>query len=94
MIGAFARMLGSRDRILTLEETGANTYDLRTRTAEGDATHSGSDAPPEAFSERIPHEGGDVWVVPVLETLRRVLKARATRGRSEDATLPDVSEKP
>ena len=93
MIGAFARMLGSRDRLLTVEEKDANAYAWKTRTPEGgERGADGSDAPPEAFSERIEHEGGDVFVVPMLETLRRVLRARL--GRTEPESLSGVSENP
>lgn len=89
MIGAFARMLGNRDRVLTFEQTGDHAYAVRTR---GDAAVSSEsrDQPPERFVERIPHEGGDVVFAPILETLRAVL-----RGRRADAgaTLRGLAHK-
>ena len=85
MIGAFARMLGNRDRVLTCEQTGDHQWAVRTR---GDAAQAneGRDQPPEQFVERIPHEGGDVVFAPILETLRAVLRS-GRRKPGEDATL-------
>jgi hypothetical protein len=88
MIGAFARMFGSRDRVLTVEETEANAYEVKARSEDGlESVSTTVDQPPAAFVERLPHEGGDVYFAPVLETLRAVLrKARATLPRpSENA---------
>lgn len=79
MIGAFARMLGNRDRVLTFEQTADNAYSVRTRD-EAATTSESRDQPPEQFVERIPHEGGDVVFAPILETLRAVLKGRKAGG--------------
>lgn len=80
MIGAFARKLGAKDRVPSVEEI----------EAQG--------APPEGFVEKIPHEGGDVFMSPVLETLRNVLRARVKRAEdappTATATLSPVSENP
>lgn len=85
MIGAFARMLGNRDRVLTYEQTGDHAWAVRTRDDAATASES-RDQPPEQFVERIPHEGGDVVFAPILETLRAVL--RGGRGKaSERATV-------
>lgn len=89
MIGAFARMLGSRDRVLSVEETEGNGYAVKGRTpAVMEVVPQQGDQPPEAFVERLPHEGGDVYFVPVLEALREWLR----KGRKE--TLPSPSENP
>lgn len=76
MIGAFARRLGSHDRTPL-----ATDYE---KLAEGAA-----DAPPEQFVERFPHEGGDVFLAPVLETLRVVL----SRMRGAQAPQPPENER-
>jgi hypothetical protein len=92
MIAAFARMLGSRERVLSCEET-SGSYSVRTRNADDgvDAATVAQDAPPEQFVERIPHEGGDVYLAPVLDTLRAVL--RSALGRGDAGTVSGVSEK-
>lgn len=83
MIGAFARMLGSQDRVLACEQTGDNAYTLRTSAASNEPTES-RDHPPEGFVEKIAHEGGDVFFAPLLETLRNVLRSRARPDERSD----------
>ena len=85
MIGAFARMLGTRDRVLTCEQTGDHAWSVRSRDDAGRANEAG-DQPPEGFVERIPHEGGDVVFAPILETLREVLRGGRRRA-GERATV-------
>ena len=74
MIGAFARKLGAKDRVPSVDEIEA------------------AGAPPEGFVEKIPHEGGDVYVSPVLETLRNVLRQRAKRA--DESPTPRVEAAP
>lgn len=76
MIGAFARMIGQRDRVLTFEQTGDHAYAVRTDDAAATPSEA-RDQPPEGFVERIPHEGGDVFFAPILEALRNVLRVRS-----------------
>jgi hypothetical protein len=97
MIGAFARKLGTKDRVLSYEETGEHKYALKTRSDAGEDKQAEThDAPPEGFVERIPHEGGDVFLAPVLETLRSVLRGRLPKRSVEEeasaSTLPRVHE--
>ena len=50
-------------------------------------------SPPEGFVEKFPHEGGDVYVSPMLETLRQLFRKGAKREEpSEPATLSPLSE--
>ena len=98
MLGAFARKLTSRDRVLSYEETGEHKYAMRTHN-EGGVHHAEThDAPPEGFVERIPHEGGDVFIAPMLEALRNVLRTgrakRAEDEKPEAPLLPQVHENP
>lgn len=74
MIGAFARMLGSRSRVLSVEEN----YAVRTRGERGYREHAAGtgDAPPAAFVEKVSDEAGDVYVMPFLEALRAALRGR------------------
>lgn len=58
MIGNFARILRGP----------ARPGDLQPELAEAQGE------PPERFVEKISHEGGDVYVAPVLETLRAALR--------------------
>lgn len=90
MIGAFARMLGQRDRVLTCEQTGDNAYTVRKQGDPAEPTES-RDHPPEQFVERIPHEGGDVVFAPILETLRAVLRGRPRT--EEPPTRPGMPQK-
>lgn len=89
MIGAFARMLGSQDRVLACEQTGDHAYAVRTSGA-ADQTRESRDQPPEGFVERIAHEGGDVFFAPLLETLRNILRARAKPDEAEPATVASL----
>ncbi|MFA5860976.1 MAG: hypothetical protein WDA16_04715 [Candidatus Thermoplasmatota archaeon] len=84
MIGAFARKLGTHDKPQL-----ATDYEKLTESA--------ADAPPEQFVERFPHEGGDVFLAPVLETLRAVLSrvrgaTTLTPTPSENDTAPKARE--
>ncbi|HVL49040.1 MAG TPA: hypothetical protein VM889_10825 [Candidatus Thermoplasmatota archaeon] len=77
MIGAFAKMLGDRDRVLEVaaEENGSQVK----LTSRGDGTGqvtSVSDAPPAAFVEKMAYDGGDVYVVPFLEAFRSWLRRK------------------
>lgn len=78
MIGAFARMFNGGKRV---EEIDTAEDVVHTR-APGGVTDAATirDAPPEAFVEKVEAEGGDVYVVPFLETLRNALRRR--RGRA------------
>lgn len=84
MIGAFARKLGPQDH------PAGTDYEKLTDATAG--------APPERFVERFPHDGGDVFFAPMLETLRAVLsRVRATPAASDAKTtqpdtIPCVSE--
>lgn len=46
------------------------------------------DAPPEAFVEKLSDEGGDVYVAPVLESLREAVRRHRvpSTGAPEEAT--------
>jgi hypothetical protein len=89
MIGAFARMLGNRERIVSCEQTADHAWSVSSRGPEGDAQAQGHDGPPERFVERFPHEGGDVFLAPMLDTLRAVLR----RPRKEaGGTLPGLTQ--
>lgn len=88
LIGAFARMLGTRERVVSVSETSDHTYAVTALGPGRPERHSESrDAPPEAFVQKLSEEGGDVYVAPMLEALRELLRRRRA------ATLPEVSEK-
>lgn len=95
MIGAFARMLGRRDRVVACHETDSG-YTTQTTSPEGAARRDDAhDAPPEAFVEKVSEEGGDVYVAPVLEALRAALRRRLSGARDEPATtVPEASTSP
>lgn len=76
MIGAFARLLGNRERVLVCEQTGEHAYSVKSRSDEGDKAAETSDGPPDRFVEKFQYDGGDVFFAPVLETLRAVLRGR------------------
>lgn len=104
MIGAFARMLGNRERLLAVEETENHGYATRARTPSGvEDRREGTDSPPERFVEKVSDEGGDVYLVPFLDHLREWVRRRragspgttaeaASAPREETATLPRSSE--
>lgn len=70
-------MVGRRDRIVSVE---TESYALRTKQDEGYAEHTAApDAPPEHFVHKVSDEGGDVFIVPVLEMLREALRRRTLR---------------
>lgn len=93
MIGAFARMLRSRDRVLSYEDTPEG------HRVNGDAGQT-PDAPPVAFVAKHSDEGGDVYVAPVLDALRSALRRRraapATDAPAANVapTLPRMSDSP
>lgn len=88
MIGAFARMVGHKDRVVSVEETTTDGYAVRTKQMEGYAEHAAArDAPPERFVEKVSDEGGDVFFAPVLDVLRDTL--RRARGRDALTTEPE-----
>ena len=50
-------------------------------------------SPPEGFVQKFPHEGGDVYVSPLIETLRQMFRKGAKRAPpSEPRTLSPLSE--
>lgn len=86
MIGAFARMLGKGNRVLNVEETSEG---YRVRALDASAANEGKDGPPEGFVEKIPHEGGDVFLAPIVEALRNVL-----RNAKKDASVVPATPGP
>jgi hypothetical protein len=103
MIGAFARMLGARERLLAIEPTeDQQGYATRAHEPGGGIAprKEASDAPPEGFVHKVADEGGDVYVVPMLEALRDwVRRRRGLPGADADptplhrkTTLPELSE--
>ncbi len=104
MIGAFARMLGARERLLAVEPTeDLQGYATRAQAPGGVVDRKEArDAPPEAFVEKVPDDAGDVYMVPMLEALRDwVRRRRGLGGADADptpsqgaTTLPRMSENP
>lgn len=90
MIGAFARMIGARERILQVEQTEEKEYHVRVHGAQGPSEAQHGDAPPEQFVERISQEGGDVIVAPIIEALRDILGRRRSEARAK--IVPGPSE--
>jgi hypothetical protein len=103
MIGAFARMLGARERLLAVEPTeDQQGYATSAQAPGGVPTRrEARDAPPEGFVEKVTDDGGDVYMVPMLEALRDwVRRRRGLAGADADPaplhrkeTLPELSEK-
>lgn len=88
LIGAFARMLGTRERVVSVSETSDHTYAVTAQTPGApERLSENRDAPPEAFVQKLNEEGGTVYVAPMLEALRELLRRRRA------STLPEVSEK-
>lgn len=86
LIGAFARMLRTRDRVLSVEETEGNGYAVKATGAGRFAEHpAAADSPPEGFVEKLPHEGGDVYVAPMLEAMRAWMRRRKEEAADEGA---------
>lgn len=86
MIGAFARMVGRRDRVVQIEDHETEGFALRTkRGAAYEAHDTATDAPPEAFVHSVADEGGVVIFAPVLDALRSTL--RRARGLPEDPSI-------
>lgn len=86
MIGAFARMLGNRERLLAVEETEDQGYATRARAPSGlEARREARDAPPEAFVQRVSDEGGDVYVIPFVEALREWVRKRRAAAPPPEA---------
>lgn len=104
MIGAFARMLGAKEKLLAVEETEEQGYATRAQEPGRPAERKESrDAPPEAFVERVQDEGGDVYIAPMLEALRDWVRRRKglpaadtepARAGTPEGTLPRSSENP
>lgn len=92
MIGAFARLLGNRERVLVCEQTGEHAYSVKSRGDEGDKAAEASDGPPDGFVEKFQYDGGDVFFAPVLETLRAVLRGKP-RVEQISETLPQLPQK-
>ena len=96
MIGAFARMLGARERLLAVEETEDQGYATRAQApGRPDARTETRDAPPAGFVERVQDEGGDVYVAPMVEALRDWLRRRKTeaaRGQAGEAAEATARE--
>lgn len=77
MIGAFARMLRTRNRILSVDETEGQGYAIKATGPCNYAEHAvAADSPPEGFVEKLPHEGGDVYIAPMLEAMRTWMRRR------------------
>lgn len=93
MIGAFARMLGARERLLVVEETEDQGYATRAQApGRPDARKEAHDAPPEGFVHRVRDEGGDVYVSPMLEALRDwVRRRRGLQAADADEAQPPPS---
>lgn len=91
MIAAFARKLGTA----TSPPPAHHATDYDALAQESDSAH---DAPPERFVEKYPHEGGDVFLAPLLDSLRAALRAARREPRPKDAepgeTVPRMSENP
>lgn len=90
MIGAFARKLGSRERVLQCEQTGDHAYAVRATSDDGLRASEGADAPPERFVERYEYDGGNVFLAPILDTLRAVLKRPRADADEQAANLSRV----
>lgn len=82
-------MLGSRERILSVEENERG-YSLKARDPHGaDTTRDGRDAPPEGFVEKISDEGGDVYMSPIVEALRNLFRRKPTvSSMAEKVQMP------
>lgn len=96
MIGAFARMLGARERVLAVEHDPESGYAVRSSAAVP-SERAGRDGPPEAFvAERVSDEGGDVYVIPILEAFRGLFRRKRADGDSStdvrEALTPDNPE--
>lgn len=91
MIGAFARMIGNRQRVLSVEETEENGYAVQATGDDYHATSQEGDQPPEAFVQRFRHEGGDVWVAPMVEMLRELLRRRRAGAPVEENAEPEAA---
>lgn len=92
-------MFGSRERLLSYEETTQNGFEVKARTeGGGDLVAQAHDAPPEMFVHKVSDEGGDVYVSPMVEMLRRVFRRRRdgdddqATGASADGTLPRMPD--
>lgn len=75
-------MFGSSARVVSVEEEEGKkgAYSVQAWSRAGSPSGgSASDAPPDAFVQRIEHPGGDVVVSPILEALRAWLR----KGRDE-----------
>lgn len=77
-------MFGSRERLLSYEETTQNGLEVKARVeGGGDLVAQAQDAPPEMFVHKVSDEGGDVYLSPMVEMLRRVFRRR--RDEADDA---------
>ena len=76
-------MIGAFARKLGPRDRVPTTDELQTQSA-----------PPAGFVEKFEHEGGDVYVSPMIETLRNVLRGRPKREEPSGAssTLSGLSE--
>lgn len=76
MIGNFARIVRAPFRALPMEDT-----------TESEARGT----PPERFVEKISEDGGDVYLAPVLDTLRAALRRHFQATPAEpQARTPDA----
>lgn len=79
-------MLRTRDRVLSVEETEGNGYAVKAAGAGEFAEHAAvGDSPPEGFVEKLPHEGGDVYIAPMLEAMRSWMRRRKEEAADEEA---------
>lgn len=84
-------MFGSSARVVSVEEEEGKKggYSVQAWSRTGAASGgSASDAPPDAFIQRIEHPGGDVVVAPILEALRAWLR----KGRDEQRQEADAKQ--
>lgn len=92
MIGAFARMLRQRDHVEVVEGSPEAGWAVRSR--EGERLQETRDAPPEQFVQRVSDEGGEVYISPVLETLRQIFRRKPSMDASETSSPDAPTERP
>lgn len=91
VIGAFARKFGKNETIVQVDELEDDSgYKIQSQGPEGARTTVAADAGPKAFMEELEHEGGSVFVVPLLEALMDTLRARVRSGKDGKQVLRSV----
>ncbi len=76
MIGVFARMFSSSNRVTEVRELDAGVEVGARRDGGVESKSVIADEPPVAFSEKLETEGGTVYVVPFIEAFRAWLSKR------------------